>query len=93
MLEKLSLVKYPIYVVVVQLTSGKYINKGVKELDLTHVGHLVRETEGKVIVFGHYEYRFDFSSITYTYATLSSASASPLFRVCYQSSLLFMVWK
>jgi len=43
----------------------------VKALDLPNVVRVVRETEDKIAAFGHYEYRFDFSSITYTYATLS----------------------
>jgi hypothetical protein len=34
------------------LTSGKYFNKGVKALDSADVGHVVRETTDKIIVFG-----------------------------------------
>jgi hypothetical protein len=41
------------------VTSGKYFNKGVKALDSPHVGHVVRETDDKIVVFGHYDYRFD----------------------------------
>jgi hypothetical protein len=41
------------------MTSGKYLNKGVKALDSPHVGHVVRETDDKIVVFGHYDYRFD----------------------------------
>jgi hypothetical protein len=41
------------------MTSGKYFNKGVKALDSPHVGHVVRETDDKIVVFGHYDYRFD----------------------------------
>jgi hypothetical protein len=31
----------------------------VKALDSPHLRHVVRETEGKIVVFGHYDYRFD----------------------------------
>jgi hypothetical protein len=41
------------------MTSGQFFNKGVKALDSPHVGHVVRETEDKIVVFGHYDYRFD----------------------------------
>ena len=41
------------------MTSGQYFNKGVKALDSPHVGHVVRETDDKIVVFGHYDYRFD----------------------------------
>ena len=41
------------------MTSGKYFNKGVKALDSPHLGHVVRETDDKIVVFGHYDYRFD----------------------------------
>jgi hypothetical protein len=34
-------------------------NKGGKALDSPHVGHVVRETDDKIVVFGHYDYRFD----------------------------------
>ena len=41
------------------MTSGKYFNKAVKALDSPHIGHVVRETDDKIVVFGHYDYRFD----------------------------------
>lgn len=41
------------------MTSGKYFNKGVKALDSPHVRHVVREAVDKIVVFGHYDYRFD----------------------------------
>jgi len=34
------------------MVSGKFFNKGVKSLDSPHVGHVVRETSDKVVVFG-----------------------------------------
>jgi hypothetical protein len=34
------------------LVSGKYFNKGVKALDEPNLGHVVRETPDKIVVFG-----------------------------------------
>ncbi len=41
------------------MTSGQSINKEVKALDSPYVGHVVRETDDKIVVFGHCDYRFD----------------------------------
>ena len=41
------------------MASGKYFNKGVKALDSPHVGHVVRETSSKIVVFGHGDDRYD----------------------------------
>ena len=41
------------------MVSGKYFNKGVMALDAPHIGHVVRETDDKIVVFGHHNYRFD----------------------------------
>ena len=41
------------------MVSGKYFNKGVKALDAPHVGHVVRETSEKIIVFGEGDDRYD----------------------------------
>ncbi len=41
------------------MVSGQYFNKGVKALDSPDVGHVVRETEDKIIVFGDANVRFD----------------------------------
>ncbi len=41
------------------MISGQYFNKGVKALDLPHVGYVVKETDDKIVVFGHYDYRCD----------------------------------
>ena len=41
------------------MTSGRYFNKGVMALDVPDIGHVVRETDDKIVVFGHYDYRFD----------------------------------
>jgi len=41
------------------MVSGQYFNKGVKALDSPDVGHVVRETEEKIIVFGEANTRYD----------------------------------
>jgi hypothetical protein len=41
------------------MVSGQYFNKGVKALDSPHVGHVVRETDDKIIVFGGGDDRYD----------------------------------
>jgi hypothetical protein len=41
------------------MVSGQYFNKGVKALDSPHVGHVVRETEDKIVVFGGGDERYD----------------------------------
>lgn len=41
------------------MVSGKYFNKGVKALDSPHIGHVVRETEDKIVVFGGGDDRYD----------------------------------
>jgi hypothetical protein len=41
------------------LTSGKYFNKGVKALDSPDIGHVVRETPDKIVVFGGKHERYD----------------------------------
>jgi hypothetical protein len=41
------------------LTSGKYFNKGVKALDSPDIGHVVRETPDKIVVFGGRNDRYD----------------------------------
>jgi hypothetical protein len=41
------------------MVSGKYFNKGVKALDLPHVGHVVRETNDRIVVFGEGDDRYD----------------------------------
>ena len=41
------------------MVSGKYFNKGVMALDTPHIGHVVRETDDKIVVFGDHDYRYD----------------------------------
>jgi sporulation protein YlmC with PRC-barrel domain len=41
------------------MTSGKYFNRGVIALDSPYIGHVIRETEDKIVVFGEKNDRFD----------------------------------
>lgn len=41
------------------MVSGKYFNKGVKALDAPDLGHVVRETPDKIVVFGGKDQRYD----------------------------------
>ena len=34
-------------------------NKGVRVLNEDHVGHIMKETDDKIVIFGSYNYRFD----------------------------------
>ncbi len=34
-------------------------NKGVRTQDEEHLGHVMKETGAEIVVFGHYDYRFD----------------------------------
>ena len=43
----------------ITLTSGKYFNKGVKALDSPDIGHVVRETPDKIVIFGGKHERYD----------------------------------
>jgi sporulation protein YlmC with PRC-barrel domain len=41
------------------MTSGKYFNRAVMALDSPHIGHVVVETDDKIVVFGDRDYRYD----------------------------------
>jgi hypothetical protein len=41
------------------MTSGRYFNRGVMTLDSPYIGHVVRETDDTIVVFGPGEERFD----------------------------------
>jgi sporulation protein YlmC with PRC-barrel domain len=41
------------------MVSGKYFNKGVMALDTPHIGHVVRETDDRIVVFGDGKERYD----------------------------------
>ncbi|HXG07978.1 MAG TPA: hypothetical protein VNI77_11720 [Nitrososphaera sp.] len=42
---------------------GRYpnslFNKGVRTQDEEHVGHIMKETDDKIVIWGHYDWRFD----------------------------------
>jgi hypothetical protein len=41
------------------MTTGRFFNRGVMVLDSPYIGHVVRETEDKIIVFGQGNDRYD----------------------------------
>jgi len=41
------------------MTTGKYFNRGVMALDSAYIGHVVRETFDKIVVFGEGNDRYD----------------------------------
>jgi adenylate cyclase len=41
------------------MTAGKYFNRGVMALDSPYIGHVVRETYDKIVVFGEGNDRYD----------------------------------
>jgi class 3 adenylate cyclase len=41
------------------MTTGKYFNRGVMALDTPYIGHVVRETFDKIVVFGEGNDRYD----------------------------------
>ena len=41
------------------MTTGKYFNRAVMALDSPHIGHVVRETDDKIVVFGGGKERYD----------------------------------
>ena len=41
------------------MSSGKYFNRGVMALDAPHIGHVVRETQDKIVIFGERDVRYD----------------------------------
>ncbi len=52
--EKLELLYLDIIMRWFIMVSGKYFNKGVMALDAPHIGHVVRETDDKIVLFGHH---------------------------------------
>ena len=46
------------------MTSGKYFNRAVMALDSPHVGHVVVETDDKIVVFGGGKERYDIPTYT-----------------------------
>jgi hypothetical protein len=41
------------------MTTGKYFNRGVLALDSPYIGHVMKETDDKIVIFGSFGYRFD----------------------------------
>ena len=41
------------------MTSGKFFNRGVMVLDSPYIGHVIRETKDKIIIFGQGNVRYD----------------------------------
>jgi sporulation protein YlmC with PRC-barrel domain len=41
------------------MVSGRYFNRGVMALDTPHIGHVVRETDDKIVVLGDGKERYD----------------------------------
>jgi hypothetical protein len=41
------------------MTTGRYFNRGVMALDSPYIGHVVRETEDKIVVFAEANDRYD----------------------------------
>ncbi|MDQ4073056.1 MAG: hypothetical protein M3162_01990, partial [Thermoproteota archaeon] len=53
-------IKNYVHVIIINtMTSGRYFNRGVMTLDSPYIGHVVRETDDKIVVFGPGEERFD----------------------------------
>src|SRR5919201_6668026 len=44
---------------IVYMTTGKYFNRGVMALDSPYIGHVVRETFDKIVIFGEGNDRYD----------------------------------
>ena len=51
-------IKYSI-VTYLSMTTGKYFNRGVMALDSPYIGHVIRETADKIVVFGERNDRYD----------------------------------
>ncbi len=63
------------------MASGKYFNKGVKALDAPHVGHVVRETSDKIVVFGHGDDRYDIPKSKIRFAAANVLVDMPFYEI------------
>jgi hypothetical protein len=63
------------------MASGKYFNKGVKALDAPHVGHVVRETSDKIVVFGHGDDRYDIPKSKIKFAAANVLIDLPFYEI------------
>ena len=41
------------------MSTGKHFNRGVMALDAPHIGHVVKETDHNLVIFGENNERFD----------------------------------
>ena len=41
------------------MVCANYFNKCVKALESPHISHIMRETNDKIVIWGHYDWRFD----------------------------------
>ncbi|MGI0049998.1 MAG: hypothetical protein ACREAW_10695 [Nitrososphaera sp.] len=63
------------------MVSGKYFNKGVKALDSPHVGHVVRETSDKIVVFGEGDDRYDIPTSAIRFAAGNVLVDLPFYEI------------
>ena len=63
------------------MVSGRYFNKGVKSLDSPHVGHVVRETSDKIVVFGEGDDRYDIPKDKIRFAAANVLIDLPFYEI------------
>ena len=63
------------------MVSGRYFNKGVKALDSPHVGHVVRETDDKIVVFGEGDDRYDIPTSAIRFAAGNVLVDLPFYEI------------
>src|SRR5574341_305684 len=63
------------------MATGKYFNKGVKALDSPHVGHVVRETADKIVVFGQGDDRYDIPRSKIRFAAANVLIDLPFYEI------------
>lgn len=63
------------------MTSGKYFNKGVVALDTPHIGHVVRETDDKIVVFGGGDDRYDIPKSAIRFVSRNVLIDATLFEI------------
>ena len=54
----MAIIKKERYIVYI-MTAGKYFNRGVMALDSPYIGHVVRKTDDKIVVFDERNDRYD----------------------------------
>jgi hypothetical protein len=64
-----------------KMVSGKYFNKGVKALDSPHIGHVVRETNEKIVVFGEGDDRYDIPKSAIKFAAANVLIDLPFYEI------------